>query len=52
MSGRLDELHNDGAGVLVFLASAVRSIKVRRMRWVDMQHARKNTGVPTRSWLV
>jgi hypothetical protein len=26
-------------------------MKLRRMRWADMQHARKNTGVPTRSWL-
>ena len=37
--------------MFVFLAIAIRSIKLRRMRWVDMQHARKNTGVPTRSWL-
>jgi len=37
--------------MLVLVAIVIRSIKLRRMRWVDMQHARKNTGVPTRSWL-
>jgi len=35
----------------VFLAIAIRPIELRRMSWVDMQHARKNTGVPTRLWL-